>query len=341
MKHWYLLCVYLIFNNQIFSQEMIASGQMPSVASYENGVYLVYGNGDSILYKSSTDGGKSFNTPKLIHILPGLAASHMRGPQIGVTKNGLIITVCNNAGDIFSFAIDKNANVVKKSRVNDVDTIAKENLIALASDGNRVFVTWLDLRNGHNEIYGSLSNDGGITWSKNIRIYHSPDTTVCECCKPSVVVSGNNVYVMFRNWLNGNRDLYLISSVDGGKTFGSAEKLGIGSWALKGCPMDGGGLTVDNNGINTVWNRAGKIYADKYGDVEKQIGEGRSCTIASVDGKQIYAWIENKQVVYLDHNNIKHILGKGQLPVLKAVNKEFAICIWENDKVINKAIVKI
>ena len=33
----------------------------------------------------------------------------------------------------------------------------------------------------------------------------SPDTTVCECCKPSVVIEGNNVYVMFRNWLNGNR----------------------------------------------------------------------------------------------------------------------------------------
>jgi hypothetical protein len=331
----------MMCGNQIFPQERIADGQMPSVARDENGVYLVYGNRDSILYTSSKDKGKSFNTPKLIRILPDLAASHTRGPQIGVTKNGLIITACNNDGDIFSFALDKKGNVIKQSRVNDVDTAAKENLMALSSDGDRVFATWLDLRNGHNEIYGSLSNDGGITWSKNIRIYHSPDTTVCECCKPSVVVSGNNVYVMFRNWLDGNRDIYLISSTDGGQTFGNAKKSGTGSWALKGCPMDGGGLTVENNVVNTVWNRQGKIYAVKYGEEEKPVGEGRSCTIASVDKKQIYAWVENKQVVYLDHNNKKHILGRGQQPVLKAINKELAICIWENDKVIHKAVVKI
>jgi hypothetical protein len=45
-------------------------------------------------------------------------------------------------------------------------------------------------------------------------IYTSPDSTVCECCKPNVAMKGNNVYVMFRNWLHGNRDLYLIQSSD-------------------------------------------------------------------------------------------------------------------------------
>src|SRR5919199_1471209 len=68
--------------------------------------------------------------------------------------------------------------------------------------------------------------------------------------------------MMFRNWINGNRDLYLITSSNNGKTFGQAQKLGVGNWKLNGCPMDGGGLAVNKNGTaETVWRREGKIYA--------------------------------------------------------------------------------
>ncbi len=86
---------------------------------------------------------------------------------------------------------------------------------------------------------------------------------------PSVVVKGDNVYVMFRNWLKGNRDLYIIQSGDGGNTFGQAQKLGNGNWKLDGCPMDGGGLAVDKNGlIQTVWRREGKIFSATPGSTE-------------------------------------------------------------------------
>ena len=71
--------------------------------------------------------------------------------------------------------------------MNDPDTTAKEGLMALSADKENVFAVWLDLRgNKRNKIYGAKSIDGGKTWSKNIMIYTSPDTTVCECCKPSV-----------------------------------------------------------------------------------------------------------------------------------------------------------
>ena len=342
MKYWCLLiCLSLGFGKEMYCQEYIANGQMPSTARSNNQIYLVYGNGDSIFYSYSADKGKSFATPKLVQTLEGLASSHTRGPQIGVTSTGIVITACTNAGNVYSLTLNNEGKLVKQTRVNDVDTLAKENLMAMSSDGNYVFTVWLDVRNGRNEIYGARSTDGGATWSKNIRIYHSPDSTVCECCKPSVVVNGDNVHVMFRNWLHGNRDLYLISSGDGGKTFGTAQKLGTGSWALNACPMDGGGLTADNNTINTVWNRDGKIYADIPGEQEVKIGEGRSCNISSFSGKNVYAWVENKQVIYLDSNKKKHSLGAGQLPIVKAIDDHTAICIWESDKKIVKTLVKL
>jgi hypothetical protein len=302
----------------------------------------VYGSGDSILYIYSTDNGKSFSSPSLIALLPELAASHMRGPQIAATSNGLVVTACNNTGDIFSFTKEQSGSWSQTARVNDVDTIAKENLMALSADGSTAFAVWLDLRDGHNRIYGAKSTNGGKSWSKNRLVYASPDTTVCECCKPSVAVKGDNVYVMFRNWLNGNRDLYLIQSADGGNTFGQAQKLGNGSWALNGCPMDGGGLAINGNGNpETVWNRKGVIYACEPGKEERKLGEGKNCAMESVNGKNIYAWVENGNVVVMNPQGMKRNLGKGQLPILKAVNNKQVLCVWERDQQIHKAVLEI
>jgi len=323
--------------------DTIATGQMPYLAKDNSGnISLVYGSGDSILYCYSTDEGNSFSSPYLISVLPNLAASHMRGPQIARTSGGLVVTACNNAGNIFSFTKDQTGKWSLPVRVNDVDTVAKENLMALSADGNNAFAIWLDLRDGYNRVYGAKSADGGKTWSKNIMVYASPDTTVCSCCKPSVAVKGSDVYVMFRNWLDGNRDLYLIQSSDGGYTFGQAQKLGKGSWHLDGCPMDGGGLALDKNGNpETVWNRMGVIYGSQPGKDEVRLGEGRNCTLETVNGKTVYGWVEDGNVIVRKPQGMKKKLGKGQLPLIKAVNNEHVLCVWENDKQIHKAVLEL
>jgi hypothetical protein len=106
--------------------------------------------------------------------------------------------------------------------------------------------------------------------------------------------------------------------------------------------MDGGGLVLNNNGKpQTVWNRKGKIYACEPGKDEVELGQGRSCTMESVNGKNVYAWIENGNVVVLKPQGIKQNLGKGQLPVIKAVNNEHVICVWEKDKQIRKAVLEL
>ncbi|MCW3091432.1 MAG: hypothetical protein JWP81_2501 [Ferruginibacter sp.] len=320
---------------------IIGAGQMPDMASDRHGNFsLVYGTGDSIMYSSSSDQGKTFSAPDLIAVLPGLAASHMRGPQIASGINGVSIIAVNNAGNIFSYNNEDSGKWSQAARVNDVDTVAKEQLMDLGADGQNFFAVWLDLRDKHNEIYGAGSSDGGKTWSKNRLIYASPDTTVCECCKPSVVIKGSKVYVMFRNWLHGNRDLYLIESSDSGNTFGEAKKLGNDSWALDGCPMAGGGLAINDKGTpETVWLRKSTIYTCQPGQPETAIGQGRNCTIESVDGKNIYAWTENGEVVILNPQHEKKVLGKGSMPVIKSINNEQVLCIWENENQIHSGIV--
>ncbi|MBK5272147.1 MAG: hypothetical protein JJE22_14150, partial [Bacteroidia bacterium] len=83
----------------------IAKGQMPNISKDNSGeLHLVYGTGDSIMYSFSADKGNSFSTPVLISVLPELVASHMRGPQIAVSDNAIIVTAANSAGDIFCYS---------------------------------------------------------------------------------------------------------------------------------------------------------------------------------------------------------------------------------------------
>lgn len=173
-------------------------------------------------------------------------------------------------------------------------------------------------------------------------IYTSPDGHVCECCKPSVAVQGNHIAVMFRNWVGGNRNLYLIQSFDGGQTFQRAEKLGLGNWKLDGCPMDGGGLMIDpKDNVQTVWRRQDKIFATQLGAAEQEIGAGRSCTIEAVKDKTVYAWVEGGDVVVRKPDGSKINLGKGQLPALQATDEEKVVCVWEKEGQILKAVVTI
>jgi hypothetical protein len=325
------------------SDVVIAIGQMPNIVKDRyNNIHLVYGSGDSIIYASSKD-GKSFTRPSLIARLPNMFASAMRGPQVAATVNGIAVTACTKQGNIFSYKKDASGKWTGAQRVNDRDEAAKEGLMALSGDGQNVYAVWLGVKSPKGQdVYGTKSTDGGRTWSKNTVVYSSPDGSVCECCKPSVVIKGENIFVMFRNWLNGNRDLYLIESSDGGRSFKQAQKLGIGSWKLNGCPMDGGGLALYKNNIpQTVWRREGKIFTSTLGTPEIELGEGRSCTIETVNDKNVYAWTENGDVVVMKPQGMKKNLGKGTLPLLKALNNEHVLCIWQNEKQIHASVLEL
>lgn len=322
----------------------IGNGQMPALSADAKGnIHLVYGIGDSLLHSISHDKGKSFSKPELIRVIDGLAANATRGPQIASTTKGLNVVAATEAGNVWSFTKNIKGNWSNGTRVNDVDSVNLEGFVDVASDGtSNLFAVWLDLRgNKRNKLYGARSSDGGNTWSSNIKVYESPDSTICECCRVSAALTNNNVYVMFRNQLFGKRDLHIVTSTDGGRTFGKAEKLGTGTWTLSGCPMDGGGLTLTPDGsVQTVWRRESKIYSCEQGKPEIEIGEGKSCTIENVNGKNVFAWVKNGEVVCkLPDNNIIR-LGKGNSPALKAVSTNQVVCVWENEKQLYSSVIR-
>ena len=322
----------------------IGYGQMPAITASANSVAIVFGKGDSLMFTTSASRVDSFSPAALIDTLPNVVAYATRGPQICLTSNGFAVIAVNKAGDIFSYTSDNTRHWTKGNKLNNVDTVDKEGFLGLAGNGsNKIFAIWTDLRNDrHNKLYGARSTDGGKTWQENILVYASPDGNICECCKPSVVMQNDNVYVMFRNWIKGNRDLYLVQSANGGASFGKAIKLGSGSWHLDGCPMDGGSLDVNKDSHpQTVWRRGSAIYTCEPGQTEKQIGEGKNCVITTVDNKNIYAWTRNGKVLCTVPGSPAKVIGEGDLPVLKSINDKEAICIWQNNKHIQGRILHL
>ncbi|MBO0947699.1 exo-alpha-sialidase [Fibrella sp. HMF5405] len=318
---------------------------MPVVVADQAGtVHLTFGQ-DSTIYYANTNGQPgSFSPPVAVASLHGLVTTAKRGPQIAATDSYVVITVVNKIGDLFAYTLDRRAGKWSGAiRLNDVPDVAKEGFQAVASASSSTFhAAWLDLRgNGQNKIVGTTSTDGGRTWAANRIIYQSPGGSVCECCRVSVAARNNDVYVQFRNWLDGSRDLYLAHSSDGGRTYPSVQKLGIGTWQLAGCPMDGGGLALTPSGNpTTVWRRENTLYTCQPGKPETPLATGQNVTLASGPAGNVMAWDENG-TVWLQHgSNVPVALGKGKMPSL-ALSGKSTVCVWEADGQIMKEAIAV
>lgn len=311
-------------------------GKQPVLAvDRNNTVKVVFGQGEAIFYASSKDGGQSFSSPAKVASQPRLALGNTRGPQIVATKDYTVIAAADFSGKILAYRL-KNGENKWSTPVNilHADTMAKEGFITLAAGKNNVvYAAWLDLRlNRQNNIFSAVSSDGGKTWSANKLVYQAPEGKICPCCRPSITADEKgNVYVMFRNELKGARDLYVAHSKDGGRSFAPARKMGMGTWMLKACPMDGGGIALDSKGqVGTTWRREGSIYYATPGGMEQKVGEGKACALAKTTKGNYIVWQQNNQIMaFLPGQMGPQTLGAGSFPRVAPLKDQGAITVWE------------
>lgn len=286
-----------------------AGGQSPkqpqAAVTTDGTVHFIYGSDEAVFHCRSTDAGATFIKPQEAFRVSNMSLGMRRGPRISVSENAMVVTAVGGKqgkgrdGDVLAWrSADGGATWHGPVRVNDAADSAREGLHGMASgpDGS-VWATWLDLREKRSEVYASKSTDGGATWQANVRVYRSPDGNVCECCHPSVMLSDDVVHVMFRNSLAGNRDMYVATSKDGGKTFVPAKKVGQGSWKINACPMDGGMLTAGPKGsFVTVWRRNGEVFsAASTGGREQLLGRGEQPWITSSVSGPVIVWTAGRE----------------------------------------------
>ena len=273
----------------------------------------------------SKDGGATFAPAVKVAHVPKLMLGMRRGPRIAVRGDQLTVTVIGE--ELFAFSSkDGGKSWSGPATINEVPTCAREGLhdLAGASDG-RLFVTWLDLRNGKMELWGADSTDGGRTWAKNAPIYRSPDKSICECCHPSALFDADgNLAVMWRNSIEGSRDMWLATRAKGAAQFTVARKLGEGTWKLNACPMDGGGILPLGKGqFGAVWQRNGEVFLTRGDVAEVKLGQGKQpVAIPAGNGAPLVFWQQGAELVSLrssSNSEVMRLATEGRFPSVVAL----------------------
>jgi hypothetical protein len=312
-------------------------------------IHLVYGVGHVVRYHQSKDGGATFTGPVELPPVHAMSLGMRRGPRIAVAGRAICVTAIGGAqgegrdGDLQALhSADGGQSWAGPVRVNDVADAAREGLHGMAAGPRgELCCVWLDLRNNQTEVMACISQDGGATWGKNVLVYKSPDGSVCECCHPSVTFDRQGrIYVLWRNSLGGNRDMYVASSADGGKTFGNATKLGVGTWPLDACPMDGGAIAAGAEGRGAaVWRRGNDVYLSSLGQMrERRLGVGEQPWIALTNRGPVVVWLkarsESAYLLMPDSASPVEIATQAADPVIAVEPRErgTVIVAWEAHK---------
>jgi hypothetical protein len=267
-------------------------------------VHVTFGVGSAIYCVNSTDEGQHFAPPVKVGESGVMALGMRRGPRVAATERSVAVAAVGGErgggkdGDVVVWrSSDVGRTWAGPVRVNRLPGSAREGLHDLAASADcRLFCVWLDLRSGTMEVFGALSTDGGATWGDDRLVYRSPDGFVCQCCQPSACFDDKGrIHVLWRNQLNGDRDMFLTSSEDGGRIFTAPHKLGQGTWTLKACPMDGGGFVADAAGaVHTIWRRQQTIYCCTDGQPEESLGTGEQGRAARGRDGVWLAWIARR-----------------------------------------------
>jgi hypothetical protein len=344
-----MLALAILFALRLTPGQETIQYRQPQLAARNGLIGLTFGAGNGIYFSSSRDGEQTFSPPLKVADVGALALGKHRGPRIAITSQAIVISAITGAkvstgphahglpadGDLTVWrSMDQGRTWSRSAVVNDVPGSAREGLHAMTSTANgALFAVWLDLRGNGTRLYGARSTDHGATWSKNAQIYESPDGTICQCCHPSVVMEGDQIYVMWRNVLDGNRDMYLASSGNGGQSFAAPHKLGVGTWPLNACPMDGGGLALRQGRVTTLWRRGSDLFLSSPGEPEARFATGKDATIIATE-KGIYTAWSNAEGLWTrvpGHSQPVRLGSEGGFVQLLPVANSRVLAAWEQN----------
>ena len=315
-------------------------GVQPHLAKLGDRVFLAYGEDDVVNVHVSRDGGQTFGPAAKLTVPGRMSLGMHRGPRIAATARSVIVAVVAGAkgggadGDLLLYrSVDGGVTFAPPMVINDVPGSAREGLHALAATAEGfVSLVWLDLREKGTRVYSAVSRTHGTQWSADELIYASPSGSVCECCHPSIAVglgaSGRDRAVMFRNNLDGNRDMYVVQSLDS-VSYEAPRKSGTGSWKLDACPMDGGSIVLYGSRVVSVWRRENDVYMSVLGSPEKRIGAGRDPVIARFGEYLDIAWSSPQGLMLMRDGRPPISLGDGRFPAIVSLERRTVVA-WES-----------
>jgi hypothetical protein len=218
--------------------------QPQAVADSVGTLHLVYFKGEKanagdLFYVRREAGNERFSEPIRINSKPNTAcaAGTVRGGQIALGKEGWVHVVWNGVGTDYArlndagTAFEEQRNLMRQTEVPDGGgTVA-------ADDAGNVYVVWHGQQKGvrgedKRQVWVARSTDDGKNFSMEEPAWAKP-TGVCPCCSTRAFADNKGiVYLLYRSaTAEVNRDTYLLSSEDLGKSF---HKALVHDWKVPG-----------------------------------------------------------------------------------------------------------
>jgi len=207
--------------------------QPQAILDAKGTLHVIYFKGDNaragdLFYVRREAGAETFSNPIRINSRPSSACAvgSVRGGQLALGKGGRLHVVWNGVGTDYArlndsgTAFEEQRNLMRQSQTPDGGgTVA-------ADDVGSVYVVWHGIRKGEQPgeerrmVWVARSEDEGKTFSLETPAWMQA-TGVCPCCSTRAYADHNGVvYLLYRSANAGvNRDIYVLSSVDRGKSF--------------------------------------------------------------------------------------------------------------------------
>lgn len=310
-------------------------GIQPQVAVDDGGsLHLIYYKGDSkagnIFYVTSKDGGNSFSAAMRVNSVPesAIAAGTIRGAQLALGQGGQVHVAWNgstkakpkgplnpeqaadspyNGTPMLYSRLNASRSAFEPQRNLMQRTFALDGGGSIAADRNgNVYVAWHGSAEGSpkgeqgRRVRLALSRDGGKTFAPETAVSDA-SVGACACCSLRLFVDRENrVSILFRSAKEVvNRDIYMLTSHDQGKTFRSAL---LHPWNIGACPMSSMHFT-DTSTLLGAWETQEQVYFSRLNPVMLKHSEPiappgtarkrKHPWLASNAGDTIFLWTEN------------------------------------------------
>lgn len=269
-------------------------GIQPEALAAAGIIHLLYYSGDpahgDLSYVKSTDEGQTWSRPLRVNREPGsaMALGTIRGGKMALGRNGRVHVVWNGSSKTqWEAQMDpetgKRGMPFLYTHSNDSQTAfePERNLMkrtfgldgggTLAADAaGNLYAAWHGKAPGApagdagRQVWIARSTDDGKTFSMEEAATSDP-TGACGCCGMAMHSdSKGNVYGIYRSATeNVHRDIYLLTSVDFGKTFADKK---LHSWDINACPMSSMAFSEGMKGVEATWETGGQVFFQNISD---------------------------------------------------------------------------
>lgn len=278
--------------SNIYPRIALTTGDNPQVIWESGGTKKIY---------TSRWNGTGFTNPIALNpagVFPYIAT--WTGAEIASSGDTVFVVFSTepvgNTAQVYTIrSLDGGVTFQDTVRVDEIGTdIPRFPSVAVGLNGNPI-VNFMRFNAAFEDPEYSISRSttGGATYLAPINPTATAPGFVCDCCPATVVTSGNQHVLLFRNDDNNIREMWGCYSTDGSASFTAFGEVDQTNWTISSCPSSGPSGVISGDSLVSTWMSNSDVYISSVNLNDQQIGTHRKLSPMSL-GVQNYPIIAGK-----------------------------------------------